>query len=297
MTASASSKVKRREFISTWLKLFQSEINPIAKNDFLIFTAEIWEPNGTISSNNDKVTINCTDEFPFLDMELFWDEFDNNKLAFQIHRKRNQPLKYLNNGSSHTPSTYKAIPQGVCQRLTKLTTVSDDNKDRKLDDIYPDHFEALNKAKLLRNLEIPTLGDSKAAMEAEPIGEEAEAIKKRKKRRARDRLRSLFFCVGYTDIWPDPIHVTLNRIKKRHLSLCWLRITMSYHRFTNLREMFQGDMSAKLLAGITSRDFKDLDCNCRDKNCKIVIYEAERLKTGMKYLGNTQQFMNPNTHD
>ena len=224
-------------------------------------------------------------------MELFWDEFDNNKLAFQIHRKRNQRLKYLNNGSSHTPSTYKAIPQGVCQRLTKLTTVSDDNKDRKLDDIYPDHFEALNKAKLLRNLEIPTLGDSKAAMEAEPIGEEAEAIERRKKRRARDRLRSLFFCVGYTDIWPDPIHVTLNRIKKRHLSLCWLRITMSYHRFTNLREMFQGDMSAKLLAGITSRDFKDLDCNCRDKNCKIVIYEAERLKTGMKYLGNTQQFM------
>jgi len=33
---------------------------------------------------------------------------------------------------------------------------------------------------------------------------------------------------------------------------------LSYHRFTNLREIFQGDLSRKLTIGLTSQDFEPL---------------------------------------
>ena len=75
---------------------------------------------------------------------------------------------------------------------------------------------------------------------------------------------------------------------------------MSYHRFTNLREIFQGDLSSKLNLDISSLDFKNLECNCRpgDNNkcgygnvCRnsIVVYQVKCKNTGKKYIGNTQQ--------
>jgi hypothetical protein len=37
---------------------------------------------------------------------------------------------------------------------------------------------------------------------------------------------------------------------------------MSYHKFSNLREIFQGDLNRKLMDGIISWDFMDQPCNC-----------------------------------
>jgi len=44
-----------------------------------------------------------------------------------------------------------------------------------------------------------------------------------------------------------------------------LRVSMSYHRFTNLAEIFQGDLSRKLTVRLlaTFQDFEPLPCNCR----------------------------------
>ena len=76
---------------------------------------------------------------------------------------------------------------------------------------------------------------------------------------------------------------------------------MSYHRFTNLREIFQGDLSGKLVEEVTSMDFKTLDCNCRlgggNKRCgynnvcrkSIVVYRVRCNITDKVYIGNTQQ--------
>ena len=50
----------------------------------------------------------------------------------------------------------RAIPTGVNNRLAKLTTVTDTNKDKTLADIYPDHFHCLATAGLLKG-ETPTL--------------------------------------------------------------------------------------------------------------------------------------------
>jgi hypothetical protein len=73
---------------------------------------------------------------------------------------------------------------------------------------------------------------------------------------------------------------------------------MSYHRFSNLREILQGDLTAKLLKGIESRDFMPEPCNCKKESlcrylgkCResIVVYQATCLSTGKAYIGNTQQ--------
>jgi hypothetical protein len=107
--------------INAWLEKFQGEINRIAGNDFLKFTAVIWTPNTTEKIKVGKVTNLTTNSFPFLDMEMRWD--DSGSLKFGVHMKPNQQLKYLNSSSSHNPGCIKAIPNGVSHRLAKLTSV------------------------------------------------------------------------------------------------------------------------------------------------------------------------------
>jgi hypothetical protein len=70
----------------------------------------------------------------------------------------------------------------VCYHLTKLTTVNENNEDMKLDEIYPEHFGALNKADLLKNFEAPTLGAKAAALEVASKDEVEQAPKKRRER-------------------------------------------------------------------------------------------------------------------
>ena len=93
---------------------------------------------------------------------------------------------------------------------------------------------------------------------------------------------------------------TIREVKARFPSLKWLRVSMSYHRFSNLRELFQGDLNTKLNRGIISKDFENLPCNCRNKKacayggkCRssIVVYKAICLKTNKNYIGNTQQHL------
>ena len=75
---------------------------------------------------------------------------------------------------------------------------------------------------------------------------------------------------------------------------------MSHHRFPNMREMFNADLKAKVVQGIQSRDFTNLECNCRNKNetgcdyenlCrdKCNIYNIECKITHKHYIGSTQQ--------
>jgi hypothetical protein len=97
------------------------------------------------------------------------------------------------------------------------------------------------------------------------------------------------------------VHVIIKRVKKDFPSLTWIRTSMAYHRFPNVRELLQGDLNAKLNESIRSLDFEVLSCNCRDKNdqgiCKykskcrtpIVVYKATCSVTKMAYIGNTQQ--------
>jgi len=202
------------------------------------------------------ISFESTNFFPYLDTELVWSK--EGDLQFKVHLKPNQQLKCLNADSIHTNACFKTIPSGVYKRLSKLTTITDANKDLPLDQLYPQHFKALHHAGLVTN-RIPTL------TEQLQHNEEAKAIKKAKdnSNNQRNRCRTIYFCIGYSKLWSKPIHTIIKSIKAK-FNLQWLRVSMSYHRFTNLREIFQGDLSRKLTMGVTSLDFKTLPCNCRN---------------------------------
>ena len=238
----------------------------------------------------ERITINYDNFFPFLDMELKWNS--KKELRFSVHFKPNQKLKYLNNGSCHTRCCMKAIPSGVIKRLAKLTS-REGNLKAKMDNLYPNHAEALRKAGLAPK-EFPTL---------EEVGSNSKSSEEiKKKRRLRKFTRQIFFCVGVSKAFEgkNAIHIIIKKLRDKH-NLKWLRTSMSYHKFANLSEMFASDVNKKLMEGIGSKDFDTLKCNCYstkvDGKCifnlecrkSIVVYKAECKECGMHYIGNTQQ--------
>jgi hypothetical protein len=101
--------------------------------------------------------------------------------------------------------------------------------------------------------------------------------------------------------WNDPVHMILKELRNKH-ELTWLQVTMSYHKFSNLREIFQGDLNWKLMDGIISRDFMDQPCNCNraskiDGKCAYngecrkmcVVYKATCKICNQPHIGQTQQ--------
>ena len=84
--------------------------------------------------------------FHFLDLGLFWD--DSGRLEFQVHRKKNQLLKYLNKESTHTKFTFKAILNGVLNILAKLTSRTEKNAKMNIKERYFEHVNALSRAGL-----------------------------------------------------------------------------------------------------------------------------------------------------
>ena len=274
--------------VITWLNSFQKKVNALLATDRLQFTAEVWGKGKEDGIKHEKVKAIEKDTFPFLDMEMSWSEGE--KLLFGVHLKENQALKYLNADSQHTRATFKAIPSGVLKRLLKLTTITEQNGNQTIDEIYPAHAEALTKAKLISDF--PTLKDLKRTLETGKTNTNQPKEKKRS--------RQTYFCIGITNIWTEKIHRILTTIRKK-FDLKWLRISMSYHKFSNLREMFSGDLTTKLLSNIGSEDFLAEKCNCnaasKVNGCcifkgkcrhKIVIYKATCKICSKFYIGSTQ---------
>ena len=138
--------------------------------------------------------------------------------------------------------------------------MTEENGDKSLQDPCPKHFKALTDAELVVvSGKVPTL--------KEETSKRVNQIKDKRKvsQNERNRRRASYFCVGYNDAWEEPVHQIIKRVKDK-FKLSWLRVSMSYHRFTNLREIFQGDMSGKLTKEVVSVDCANWKCNCRSKN-------------------------------
>jgi hypothetical protein len=201
-----------------WRTKFQGAINDAAGNNKLLFTTEMWAPGDDAKQKiGEKVSTETADSFPFLDMQLSWS--DQGDLKFSVYLKPNQQLKYLNAGSAHTPGCFKAITSGVCHRLTKLTTIDEDSTDMKLNELYPEHFAALDDAGLTKGFEPPTLATKAAELEAAANDVVAQSLKKR---RERDRKRATYFKIGFSNYWRTPVHKTIAKIKARFPSLSWI---------------------------------------------------------------------------
>ena len=66
-----------------------------------------------------------------------------------------------------------------------------------------------------------------------------------------------YSCAGKAAKWKTPIWITINELKKKY-DPPWIRVSMSYHRFPNLREIFNGDLNSKFKKEIISRDYQNL---------------------------------------
>ena len=77
---------------------------------------------------------------------------------------------------------------------------------------------------------------------------------------------------------------------------------MSYHRYNNLAELLNGELTPKIGRVIFSKDLMDRECNCSlpskvngkcvyEGKCrsKCIIYQVECIKCDAIYIGNTQQ--------
>ena len=170
------------------------------------------------------------------------------------------------------------------------------NADLPLDTLYPKHFAALCKAGLLTKAAMPSIPTLR---EAQTIYRSVNPGHRATQQRKRDARRTAYFCIGVSRAWTTPLWLIIKNLKKKH-SLHWLRVSMSYHKFTNLRELFNGDIMAKINKNVISKDFQSLECNCRHNKAngcnyndfcrdKILVYRVECNTTGKSYIGCTQQ--------
>ena len=109
--------------------------------------------------------------------------------------------------------------------------------------------------------------------------------------------------MGSSNLMISKPHDILKRLRNKY-KLKWLRISMSNHKFPNLRNLLQAYLNQKLTSDLVCKDFENLPCNCITK-CKIngkcifngqcrqsvVVYEATCNFCTHQYVGNTQQFL------
>jgi len=278
--------------VNDWLGAFQRRVNELAESEFLEFTAEVWGANKDDGRKHQKAKVEKNDRFPFLSVEMCWSP--EGELQFRVHLKKNQALKYLNRGSSHTEACFAAIPAGVMKRLASLTTRTKESEVKMMDELYPEHAKALRAAKLAPD-KFPTLGEILDKQVGSSTTEED------KEKRGSQDTRNVRFCLGVSKLWVTPVHAMLKEVRNKH-GLSWLRFSMSYHKFSNLREIFQGDLNRKLMDGIVSRDFRDQPCNCNraskidgkcayNEECRkmCVVYKVICQICDEPYIGQTQQ--------
>jgi hypothetical protein len=110
------------------------------------------------------------------------------------------------------------------------------NLGRPMHQLYPEHAKALQRAGLSSN-RLPTLRQ---------VLDCRSGSQGRSRSRSATESRAVFFCLGFSKFWKTPIHVLLRRLRNKH-NLLRLRVSMSYHRFNNLRELFQGHLNKVLL--------------------------------------------------
>ena len=75
--------------VENWLNSFQNKVNENIGSNRLKFTVDIWNPSLVDDGMNENVKVVKSACFPFLDVELYW---NNEDLRFQVHIKENQEI-------------------------------------------------------------------------------------------------------------------------------------------------------------------------------------------------------------
>jgi len=120
--------------LRNWMQSFQWRVKELAGSTHVQSTGIIWDRD-YICQPNDTI-----DEDSMIDLGGGVTVAMNN---FSVYQKMNQRLKYVPSTSTHTGATLRAIPSGVLTRLAILNAPLIDIPDRPIDEIYPDHANAL----------------------------------------------------------------------------------------------------------------------------------------------------------
>eukprot|EP00957_Ditylum_brightwellii_P142696 10872519-Ditylum_brightwellii.AAC.1 len=120
-------------------------------------------------------------------MRMKW---ENKKLLFQVFRKEDQQLKYVDGQNTHRPLTFKSIAAGVYTQFSCLTSYSDSTVSKSIDKLYPDHAAVLNTAHLV-NGKFPNFGE---IWKNQVNGVAIEEKKKNQK-----DIRHLYFVMGFSN--------------------------------------------------------------------------------------------------
>eukprot|EP00957_Ditylum_brightwellii_P208764 15358836-Ditylum_brightwellii.AAC.1 len=78
-------------------------------------------------------------------------EWKDNILTFSIYAKPNHVIKYVGSTSCHHPAVFKAIPSGFFTRLGRLTSITMENINQPITELYPAHTSALQNDGILFN--------------------------------------------------------------------------------------------------------------------------------------------------
>ena len=127
-------------------------------------------------------------------------------------------MKYVGKERTHKPGTLRAIPSGVLNRLTKLTSRKPSIQAEELDMIYLAHTNTLRKAGLAPPV-FPTMVElwEKQDEKVEKNKEQYVSVKKN---------MNVYFCVAYSRYLSTAIHRVIGRLKKA-FNLTWLRVRIT----------------------------------------------------------------------
>jgi hypothetical protein len=241
-----------------------------------------WHSGGRSSRSTTTLSV---DTYPALPYLVYWS--GRGKLRFRVLLKLNQQLFYWNRGSSHTSTCYRAIESGFLGRPAKLTLATAANFVRPMHQLYPEHAKALQRVGLSSSL-LPTF---RQVLDCR-TGSQGLS-----RSRSATKSGAVFFCLGFSKFGKTPFHLLLRRLRNKY-NLLWFRVSMSSHRFNNLRELCQGHLNKVLLRNVDSEDLRDRPCNCPGRgSCRynnlcrkaLIVYKVTIPQTRKYYIGATSQ--------
>eukprot|EP00957_Ditylum_brightwellii_P212268 15367148-Ditylum_brightwellii.AAC.1 len=98
-------------------------------------------------------------------------EWKENILTFFFYAKPNHTIKYVGSTSYHHPAVFKAVLAGVFKRLGRLTSITMENINQPITELYPAHMSALQNDRILPN-KIPSVKE----LQAEEIPYKQQAL-------------------------------------------------------------------------------------------------------------------------
>jgi hypothetical protein len=132
--------------------------------------------------------------------------------------------------------------------LTLLTSVNEDSKNTTLDELYPKHIEALEKAGLPLPTVYPTLNEAVEKLKIDIAEKESKEDQSKTMKKAKDNNRATYFCIGVsTGFWKTPISVTIRELSKKCPTL-------------------NSDLSKKVMMNIYDEEGDGRKCNCNSSS-------------------------------